>query len=574
MASEELTLSDGQRKLLLLILDSFRSNQRWPTYRWLNQIAFVEYDLEFDAIYEALPRRVVLPDPARRATAIWRPEDEVSLTLRGLALLGEQADLDAFLAVVRELGSRAANFVPPQNGQAELTVGRDDMSGAIGLPVDDPSLALARELILNSLWEIWAGASGGPGDAWTISLVPERARRYRDVASLNDVLSTQGPSEAERESWAAAVATPDLLESEPEAEANERGSVETEGARGAVFVIYGRNDPARAAMFDFLTALGLEPLTWEKLLAATGEAAPYVGNVLAAGFKVAQAVVVLLTPDDEARLRPGLQHGRDPLYEKDLTLQARPNVLFEAGMALMSHPTRTVLVELGQLRPFSDVAGRHTIRMNDSVEQRRALAGRLQTAGCPVSLGGDWRYAGNFAAALEIHEPTDTAHETAQAARAQFALQAEIISVGLSAGPITLRVENRGPSDRFEATVVDIRGSASARTPWYVRWRNSHDAQREILTDHDWVLEVCEDDPLAGADSGDWAPGWRFLRPDSDVLVVPDGLGGLDHRYGGPIRVTVKVTPRAAPERALKNTLSITLSERGRAAAWDKWRTE
>ena len=43
---------------------------------------------------------------------------------------------------------------------------------------------------------------------------------------------------------------------------------------------------------------------------------------------------------------------------------------------------------------------------------------------------------------------------------------------------------------------------------------------------------------------------------------------------GGPIRVTVKVTPRQSPEWALKNTLSVTLSERGRAAAWDQWRIE
>jgi hypothetical protein len=114
VASDEQILNDEQRKIMLLVLDSFRSNPTWPTYRWLNQIAFVEHDLEFDSVYKTLPPRAVLPDPARRINTIWRPEDEVSLTLNGLVLLREQAELDAFLATVRELGSRAARFVPPR----------------------------------------------------------------------------------------------------------------------------------------------------------------------------------------------------------------------------------------------------------------------------------------------------------------------------------------------------------------------------------------------------------------------------------------------------------------------------
>ena len=68
-------------------------------------------------------------------------------------------------------------------------------------------------------------------------------------------------------------------------------------------------------MFEFLRSLGLEPLDWDKLLAATGEASPYIGDVLAAGFPMAQAVVVLLTPDDEARVRPAFADRRDPPHE-------------------------------------------------------------------------------------------------------------------------------------------------------------------------------------------------------------------------------------------------------------------
>jgi Predicted nucleotide-binding protein containing TIR-like domain len=117
----------------------------------------------------------------------------------------------------------------------------------------------------------------------------------------------------------------------------------------AVMVVHGRNDAARRAMFDFLRALKLNPLEWGTLVAGTKKGAPYVGEVLDHAFHAAAAVVVLFTPDDEVRLRETLRDPGDPSYEAELTPQARPNVLFEAGMALGLHPNRTILVELGQL---------------------------------------------------------------------------------------------------------------------------------------------------------------------------------------------------------------------------------
>src|SRR5215468_9339290 len=65
-----------------------------------------------------------------------------------------------------------------------------------------------------------------------------------------------------------------------------------------VFVVHGRNRKARTAMFTFLRAIGLAPIEWSEAVKLTGEASPYIGNVLDAAFNAAQAVVVLLTPDD------------------------------------------------------------------------------------------------------------------------------------------------------------------------------------------------------------------------------------------------------------------------------------
>jgi hypothetical protein len=61
------------------------------------------------------------------------------------------------------------------------------------------------------------------------------------------------------------------------------------------------------------------------------------------------------TPDDPARLNPSLRDKNDPDFEQVPTPQARPNVIFETGMAFALHPTRTILVQIGHLRPFSDI---------------------------------------------------------------------------------------------------------------------------------------------------------------------------------------------------------------------------
>ena len=169
----------------------------------------------------------------------------------------------------------------------------------------------------------------------------------------------------------------------------------------SVFVVHGRNAAARDAMFTFLRSIGLHPMEWAEAVQATGRPSPYTGEILTAAFERAQAIVVLFTPDDLAYLQPHLQHPGDPAHETTPTGQARPNVIFEAGLAMGRDEGRTVLVELGTVRPFSDVAGRHVIRINDGTERRQELAQRLQAAGCAVNLTGtDWHRAGGFDVSL------------------------------------------------------------------------------------------------------------------------------------------------------------------------------
>ena len=180
-----------------------------------------------------------------------------------------------------------------------------------------------------------------------------------------------------------------------------------------VFVVHGRNLAARDAVFEFLRAIDLHPVEWSQAILSTARPSPYIGEVLDAAFSRAHAVLVLLTPDDEARLRMAFRTAGDPPHEIELAGQARPNVLFEAGMAMGRDENRTVIVELGILRPFSDVAGRHVIRLDDSTQRRQELAHRLQAAGCPVNLDGtDWHTTGDFEAGLEQARSTEAQAST------------------------------------------------------------------------------------------------------------------------------------------------------------------
>jgi hypothetical protein len=164
-----------------------------------------------------------------------------------------------------------------------------------------------------------------------------------------------------------------------------------------VFVVHGRNEKLRKAMFQFLRATGVEPIEWTKAIAYARSASPNISDILAAAFEKARAVVVMLTPDDEAKLKDEFIKKDDQRYEKKLTGQARPNVLFEAGMAFGTHPRQTVLVEFGKLRPISDLLGRHAVRMDGSVGKRQEMMIKLRAADCQVDFTGtDWQTEGDF----------------------------------------------------------------------------------------------------------------------------------------------------------------------------------
>ena len=164
-----------------------------------------------------------------------------------------------------------------------------------------------------------------------------------------------------------------------------------------VFVVHGRNEKLRESMFSFLRAIGLKPVEWSQAIKATGKASPYIGDILDVAFNQAQAIIAILSGDDEARLIKEFVVQNEKVYEKELTPQPRPNVIFEAGMAMGRNEDRTILVQVGEIRPISDIAGRHITRLDNSSQKRQELVTKLQGAGCEVDTSGtDWLSVGDF----------------------------------------------------------------------------------------------------------------------------------------------------------------------------------
>ncbi len=164
-----------------------------------------------------------------------------------------------------------------------------------------------------------------------------------------------------------------------------------------LFVVHGRDTALNESMFSFLRAIGLNPMEWSQAIAAAKGANPNVGTVINNTMKKVQGVMVMFSPDEEARLKPNFCAPNEKNTLGKLSAQARPNVLFEAGLALGAHPKKTILVQVGSTRDISDIAGMHIPRLSQSAPSRKELAQRLKKMGFKVTTEGtSWLTEGNF----------------------------------------------------------------------------------------------------------------------------------------------------------------------------------
>ena len=226
--------------------------------------------------------------------------------------------------------------------------------------------------------------------AWKLGI---SVQKYADDEQLNRLEGVTGESDGPPRTLNRATTTPTANQrTKPKKGKKTKGN--------SVFVVHGRDEALRKSMFEFLRSLGLKPMEWGHAVETAKGANPYIGQILQSAMDKVQAVVVLFSPDEMAYLKEQFWGADDKHGDGKPAGQARPNVLFEAGLALGAYSDKTVIVQVGKVRPFSDIAGKHLIKLSED-RGRNDLANRLKDIGCDVNrVGNDWMTAGTF-------EPTE-----------------------------------------------------------------------------------------------------------------------------------------------------------------------
>jgi len=144
-----------------------------------------------------------------------------------------------------------------------------------------------------------------------------------------------------------------------------------------VFVIHGRDAEAHSELAKFLVALGLREMPFEEVADSLGPS-PFVGDIVIKGIESADAVIALFTPDEQASLYDPSSGESLARTDGGSRWQARPNVMFEAGIAYGKTGKEPILAVLGaDVGLFSDVGGRHFVQLA-SKDGKRILYNRLQ----------------------------------------------------------------------------------------------------------------------------------------------------------------------------------------------------
>lgn len=281
-----------------------------------------------------------------------------------------------------------------------------------------------------------------------------------------------------------------------------------------IFLVHGRNDRAKTAMTQFLRALDLLVVGWDEAreqAQKTGRTgSPDTLSIVEAGMDLAAGVLVLFTPDDEARLNPHFQHPTDPEDDRQVTGQARQNVILEAGMAWSRDKSKVVLARLGRVRGISDISGINFVNIRNDLSARTDLAKALRGLGLAVDLEHPdrWSTDGDFDEALNIPAPP--------------------------------------PFDR-----------ASAAKP-----RPRHPAAQEPRTDRE-ALQQEIDFICKSAD----AQGWEWKRRDTSLTLVNRKGARFQTRLGEPLQTRHDL--RAYAARLNANGLRVRYSVREPLPVWE-----
>jgi predicted nucleotide-binding protein len=150
-----------------------------------------------------------------------------------------------------------------------------------------------------------------------------------------------------------------------------------------VFLISGKDTECSEAVRLFVKSLRLDCPLFSDLQVKCREelgTPPSIIQIIKTAMKTAQGIIALFTPDEFSKLDSRL--GSEEGYI------SRPNVIFETGMAWQGFNKRLILLQVGIVRPFSDLTGIHKIEINElkstDVQNRKRIVTNLKLCGCVI----------------------------------------------------------------------------------------------------------------------------------------------------------------------------------------------
>jgi hypothetical protein len=184
----------------------------------------------------------------------------------------------------------------------------------------------------------------------------------------------------------------------------------------------------------------------------------------------------------------------DPEYERKPTPQARPNVLFEAGMAFGLHFKKVVFIQHGNLRPFTDIAGLHILSLDDTAQSRTDFVSRLRNAGCSITGSlfdkKDWLKVGNFAPDTDQQVNPVTNKHDIKIEEEKRHREELIKEMDQLIGPLHSKI---GRYQTLEPIYLDDKTEDEARIFWEKIRENEYLAQLDLKTLIDYYMKIMLD---------------------------------------------------------------------------------
>jgi SEFIR domain len=182
----------NERQMLEAIYEAFSPVGDWPRFQYVTALLWEKLQGEPREVYHQLSEHdFVYPAVTARQDFQLREDTQVAVSLLGLTYLSAAAeDIANFVSAVRYLAERAVGFRPSTPTEVEhLTVTSEEVRLKLSIAAGDPALLRLGALLREEAWSLrttfnWQGA--GP---WSMVVIPEAGRRYRDIHTIIDFMA-------------------------------------------------------------------------------------------------------------------------------------------------------------------------------------------------------------------------------------------------------------------------------------------------------------------------------------------------------------------------------------------------